>query len=120
MGARFAVRGADGPAARSAAFRKESPFYLNFIFKNRSTCALDRSLRLAAATDEAKQTVLLATVVQTVGVPLRALSGYSRCSETNGSFGYGCTKVQTVGVSLGSAVLLDYCKKAVGVPLVLV
>ena len=32
-GARFAVRGADGPAARSAAFRKKSPFYLNFILK---------------------------------------------------------------------------------------
>ena len=25
--ARFAVRGADGPAARSAAFRKKIPFY---------------------------------------------------------------------------------------------
>ena len=61
-----------------------------------------------SATDAAKQTVILATVVQTVGVPLRALAVAADAAKQTVLL---ATVVQTVGVSLGSAVLLDYRKK---------
>jgi hypothetical protein len=50
----------------------------------------------------------LATVVQTVGVSLRALAVAADAAKQTVLL---ATVVQTVGVSLGSAVLLDYRKK---------